>query len=82
MEGRLVRWAFVVYMGWNGLLQDSELLELRQTIELLRKQSVEAGLTSAHLQSVSPAMMRRHTVTDGKQRPTSCTSIAEAHSHS
>ena len=41
---------------------DSELLELRQTIELLRKQSVEAGLTSAHIQSMSPSLARRHTI--------------------
>ncbi|XP_024083600.1 protein sickie [Cimex lectularius] len=37
--------------------KDSELLELRQTIELLRKQSVEAGLTSQ-----SPSLARRHTI--------------------
>ncbi|PNF13684.1 hypothetical protein B7P43_G15281 [Cryptotermes secundus] len=42
--------------------KDSELLELRQTIELLRKQSVEAGLTSAHIQSMSPSLARRHTI--------------------
>uniref|UniRef100_A0A1B6D2Z1 AAA+ ATPase domain-containing protein n=2 Tax=Clastoptera arizonana TaxID=38151 RepID=A0A1B6D2Z1_9HEMI len=42
--------------------KDSELIELRQTIELLRKQSVEAGLTSGHGQSVSPSMVRRHTI--------------------
>lgn len=30
-------------------LQDTELLELRQTIELLRKQSIEAGLAVASL---------------------------------
>jgi len=29
--------------------QDSELIELRQTIELLRKQSIEAGLTVASM---------------------------------
>ncbi|KAK7793538.1 hypothetical protein R5R35_002523 [Gryllus longicercus] len=45
--------------------KDSELLELRQTIELLRKQSVEAGLTSAHLQSMSPSLSRRHTINAG-----------------
>lgn len=39
--------------------KDSELLELRQTIELLRKQSVEAGLTS---QNLSPSLARRHTI--------------------
>lgn len=32
--------------------KDSELTELRQTIELLRKQSIQAGLTSAHMQSM------------------------------
>ncbi|XP_063244116.1 protein sickie isoform X2 [Bacillus rossius redtenbacheri] len=42
--------------------KDSELLELRQTIELLKKQSVEAGLTSAHIQSMSPSLARRHTI--------------------
>ncbi|KAE8747145.1 hypothetical protein FOCC_FOCC006143 [Frankliniella occidentalis] len=46
--------------------KDSELLELRQTIELLRKQSVEAGLTSAYIQNMSPNLTRRHTVTDGE----------------
>ncbi|CAB0020594.1 unnamed protein product [Nesidiocoris tenuis] len=40
--------------------KDSELMELRQTIELLRKQSVEAGLTSQGLSS--PQMSRRHTI--------------------
>lgn len=40
------------------LLQDSELMELRQTIELLRKQSVEAGLTGHG----SPSLARRHTI--------------------
>uniref|UniRef100_A0A0K8SI33 AAA+ ATPase domain-containing protein n=2 Tax=Lygus hesperus TaxID=30085 RepID=A0A0K8SI33_LYGHE len=39
--------------------KDSELMELRQTIELLRKQSVEAGLTS---QGLSPQLSRRHTI--------------------
>lgn len=34
------------------LTQDSELTELRQTIELLRKQSIQAGLTTAHMQSM------------------------------
>lgn len=33
-------------------IQDSELTELRQTIELLRKQSIQAGLTTAHMQSM------------------------------
>nr|CAD7452239.1 unnamed protein product [Timema tahoe] len=41
---------------------DTEMIELRQTIELLRKQSVEAGLTSAHIQSMSPSLVRRHTI--------------------
>lgn len=30
-------------------LQDTELIELRHTIELLRKQSIEAGLTVASM---------------------------------
>lgn len=36
----------------NIFKQDSELTELRQTIELLRKQSIQAGLTTAHMQSM------------------------------
>lgn len=32
--------------------KDGELMEMRQTIELLRKQSIQAGLTSAHIQSM------------------------------
>ncbi|XP_069365961.1 protein sickie-like isoform X4 [Maniola hyperantus] len=32
--------------------KDSELTDLRQTIELLRKQSIQAGLTTAHMQSM------------------------------
>lgn len=32
--------------------KDSELTEMRQTIELLRKQSIQAGLTTAHMQSM------------------------------
>lgn len=34
------------------LKQESEITEMRQTIELLRKQSIQAGLTSAHMQSM------------------------------
>lgn len=33
--------------------KDSELTEMRQTIELLRKQSIQAGLTSAHMHSMN-----------------------------
>ncbi|XP_053692535.1 protein sickie-like [Sabethes cyaneus] len=32
--------------------KDSEILDMRQTIELLRKQSIQAGLTTAHMQSM------------------------------
>lgn len=32
--------------------KDSELTDMRQTIELLRKQSIQAGLTTAHMQSM------------------------------
>ncbi|XP_067621412.1 protein sickie isoform X6 [Eurosta solidaginis] len=32
--------------------KDGELTDMRQTIELLRKQSIQAGLTSAHMQSM------------------------------
>lgn len=35
-----------------SLRQESEITEMRQTIELLRKQSIQAGLTSAHMQSM------------------------------
>lgn len=34
--------------------QESELTEMRQTIELLKKQSIQAGLTSAHIASMGP----------------------------
>lgn len=42
--------------------KDSELSELRATIEALRKQSAEAGLTSANFAAVlqSPSCLRRH----------------------
>lgn len=33
--------------------KDGELTEMRQTIELLRKQSIQAGLTSAHMHSMN-----------------------------
>lgn len=33
--------------------KDGELMKMRQTIELLRKQSIQAGLTTAHIQSMS-----------------------------
>lgn len=32
--------------------QESEITDMRQTIELLKKQSIQAGLTSAHMQSM------------------------------
>lgn len=32
--------------------KDGEILDMRQTIELLRKQSIQAGLTTAHLHSM------------------------------
>lgn len=32
--------------------KDGELTDMRQTIELLRKQSIQAGLTTAHMQSM------------------------------
>lgn len=32
--------------------QESEVTEMRQTIELLKKQSIQAGLTSAHIESM------------------------------
>lgn len=39
----------------NAEKKDSELVELRQTIERLRKSSIQAGLTSAHMQSMGVA---------------------------
>jgi neuron navigator 2 len=36
----------------NLILQESEVTEMRQTIELLKKQSIQAGLTTAHIQSM------------------------------
>lgn len=41
--------------------KDGELMEMRQTIELLRKQSIQAGLTSAHIQSMSNGQNGDHT---------------------
>lgn len=38
------------------LLKESEITDMRQTIELLRKQSIQAGLTSAHMQSMGVQM--------------------------
>lgn len=32
--------------------QESEITDMRQTIELLKKQSIQVGLTSAHMQSM------------------------------
>lgn len=48
--------------------KDSELTELRQTIELLRKQSIQAGLTTAHMQSMG---IRADGVNVTGQEPTS-----------
>ncbi|KAI5726429.1 hypothetical protein M8J76_002487 [Diaphorina citri] len=45
--------------------KDSELMELRQTIEFLRKQSVETGLSSSHsnnTHSLPNSISRRHTI--------------------
>lgn len=39
--------------------KDGELTDMRQTIELLRKQSIQAGLTSAHMNSMNE-MPRSH----------------------
>lgn len=40
--------------------KDGELMEMRQTIELLRKQSIQAGLTSAHIQSMGNGQNIEH----------------------
>lgn len=40
--------------------KDGELTDLRQTIELLRKQSIQAGLTSAHMQSMGVQAKHQH----------------------
>lgn len=42
--------------------KDGELTEMRQTIELLRKQSIQAGLTSAHIQSMSKEQSTIHSI--------------------
>ncbi|KAF2369172.1 ATPase AAA-type core [Trinorchestia longiramus] len=40
--------------------KDSELMELRKTIEALRQQSIDAGLTAACIQSMSSALVDQH----------------------
>ena len=40
--------------------KDGELTEMRQTIELLRKQSIQAGLTSAHMHSMNEPSSNRN----------------------
>lgn len=49
--------------------KDGELTEMRQTIELLRKQSIQAGLTSAHMHSMNEQPNRTtaadHSTTSG-----------------
>lgn len=42
--------------------KDGELTDMRQTIELLRKQSIQAGLTSAHMNSMNemPRSQQQH----------------------
>lgn len=49
--------------------KDGELTEMRQTIELLRKQSIQAGLTSAHMHSMNEQSNRTtaadHSTTSG-----------------
>lgn len=49
MTGRLHQ------LNANAEKKDTELTELRQTIERLRKSSIQAGLTSAHMQSMGVA---------------------------
>lgn len=48
------------YTNSSYLFQDSEVMELRKTIEALRQQSVDAGLTVACLQSTSPGHHQHH----------------------
>lgn len=44
--------------------KDGELTDMRQTIELLRKQSIQAGLTTAHMQSMGVQSPQSHNPND------------------
>ncbi|KAH8410091.1 hypothetical protein KR009_005833 [Drosophila setifemur] len=45
--------------------KDGELTDMRQTIELLRKQSIQAGLTTAHMQSMG-VQTQGHNLSQGQ----------------
>lgn len=62
----------------NFLQQESEITEMRQTIELLRKQSIQAGLTSAHMQSMG---VQVNGAKNGSS-PTKATSNGQQHEQS
>ncbi|XP_037047958.1 protein sickie isoform X5 [Bradysia coprophila] len=51
--------------------KDGELTEMRQTIELLRKQSIQAGLTSAHMHSMNEQPIRPAETIPAQPPPTS-----------
>lgn len=48
----ICKYLFISNFFACAFLQESEITDMRQTIELLRKQSINAGLTSAHMQSM------------------------------
>lgn len=62
--------------------KDDELTEMRQTIELLRKQSIQAGLTSAHIQSMGNELSnnRLSTTNSIESTPSSVVGVASASS--
>ncbi|XP_026843564.1 protein sickie isoform X6 [Drosophila persimilis] len=49
--------------------KDGELTDMRQTIELLRKQSIQAGLTTAHMQSMGQNQNHQLQSQPGDQKP-------------
>ncbi|XP_018395473.1 PREDICTED: protein sickie [Cyphomyrmex costatus] len=57
--------------------KDSELQELRETIERLRKQSAEAGLNSGPTANSG----RRHTLGDSESGTTGCTGSSSSNNH-
>lgn len=50
------------HMSAQSEHKDSNIMGMRQTIELLRKQAIEAGLTSAHIQSMSKDHSTNHSI--------------------
>lgn len=61
------------------LRQESEITEMRQTIELLRKQSIQAGLTSAHMQSMGVQVNVNGAKTNGSPTKANASSSSNGH---